>query len=555
MQRKVNFNLESFEAFKNEDYPEDKFSIAKTCFLSTAKNAHKLDISDEVLRRDAKSILGNFLVAKLEYGDATTHLPDEIIFGYFPKDQEVEFREDGNITKAYAYAVISKQYGYDLVDIFSEDNLRNVSVEMKTETDDDNENKVLGFDIYGLTCLGTTVKGSCPDAKMSIVRFSETEAENFFKKSEGSLCELKQFMQERNQKMAEKKTYKVDKSKEAVSDTPWGEVNKTELRNKVMDASNRDSLVRDVYMIVEEGWQDAPSEKLKYPVMQLKGDTFVYNRYGLSSALGYAEKENETEVVRKVKSLYKKLDIDEGDKKMAEIEGRKAWGKVIDKVQDHEGKGAYVDSIEDDHIIYTKEGVRYRVNAKITVDPDDKTVAADIEWGSKKKDADQKMAEDKKDKDSKMSDDEHDDHDDDDDKDDDDDDDDKHDEHMSDVDAKMAKLQKDIEERDNIIMEKESELKKLREFKRGYEDKQKADHVETVMADVKDCLADDDYKKLRDEGMACPFEEIDGWANKVKAIGFERTKKGKKTKDDLWRMSAPAENFNTQKTGSVWDKL
>lgn len=553
MQRKVNFNLESFEAFKNEDYPEDKFSIAKTCFLSTAKNAHKLDISDEVLRRDAKSILGNFLVAKLEYGDATTHLPDEIIFGYFPKDQEVEFREDENITKAYAYAVISKQYGYDLVDIFSEDNLRNVSVEMKTETDDDNENKVLSFDIYGLTCLGTTVKGSCPDAKMSIVRFSETEAENFFKKSEGSLCELKQFMQERNQKMAEKKTYKVDKSKEAVSDTPWGEVNKTELRNKVMDASNRDSLVRDVYMIVEDGWQDAPSEKLKYPVMQLKGDTFVYNRYGLSSALGYAEKENETEVVRKVKSLYKKLDIDEGDKKMAEIEGRKAWGKVIDKVQDHEGKGAYVDSIEDDHIIYTKEGVRYRVNAKITVDPDDKTVAADIEWGSKKKDADQKMAEDKKDKDSKMSDDEHDDHDDDDDKDDDDDD--EHDEHMSDVDAKMAKLQKDIEERDNIIMEKDAELKKLREFKRGYEDKQKADHVETVMADVKDCLADDDFKKLRDEGMACPFEEIDGWANKVKAIGFESTKKGKKTKDDLWRMSAPTENFNTQKTGSIWDKL
>lgn len=551
MQRKVNFNLESFEAFKNEDYPEDKFSIAKTCFLSTAKNAHKLDISDEVLRRDAKSILGNFLVAKLEYGDATTHLPDEIIFGYFPKDQEVEFREDGNITKAYAYAVISKQYGYDLVDIFSEDNLRNVSVEMKTETDDNNENKVLSFDIYGLTCLGTTVKGSCPDAKMSIVRFSETEAENFFKKSEGSLCELKQFMQERNQKMAEKKTYKVDKSKEAVSDTPWGEVNKTELRNKVMDASNRDSLVRDVYMIVEEGWQDAPSEKLKYPVMQLKGDTFVYNRYGLSSALGYAEKENETEVVRKVKSLYKKLDIDEGDKKMAEIEGRKAWGKVIDKVQDHEGKGAYVDSIEDDHIIYTKEGVRYRVNAKITVDPDDKTVAADIEWGSKKKDADQKMAEDKEDKDSKMSEDEHDDDHDDDDKDDDD----EHDEHMSDVDAKMAKLQKDIEERDNIIMEKDAELKKLREFKRGYEDKQKADHVETVMADVKDCLADDDFKKLRDEGMACPFEEIDGWANKVKAIGFESTKKGKKTKDDLWRMSAPTENFNTQKTGSIWDKL
>lgn len=43
-------------------------------------------------------------------------------------------------------------------------------------------------------------------------------------------------------------------------------------------------------MLVEDGWEDAPSEHLKYPVMELKGDTFVYNRDGLSSALGYAKK-------------------------------------------------------------------------------------------------------------------------------------------------------------------------------------------------------------------------------------------------------------------------
>ena len=122
----------------------------------------------------------------------------------------------------------------------------------------------------------------------------------------------------------------VDKSKEAMSDSPWGSVNKTTLRKTTLDAKNYKSLVKDIYMIVEDGWEEAPSSKLKYPVMEIKDGKAVYNRYGLASALAYAQKENETEVISKVKSLYKKLDIDEnkegkgGEKKMAmeEIENK-----------------------------------------------------------------------------------------------------------------------------------------------------------------------------------------------------------------------------------------
>ena len=96
-------------------YSEEKFTVFKTCFLSTSKNSHHLDISEKVLRRDASTILGNFLVAKIDAGDATTHLPSEIIYGYFPKEQEIKFEEiendDEKIVKAWAYCVISKQYG------------------------------------------------------------------------------------------------------------------------------------------------------------------------------------------------------------------------------------------------------------------------------------------------------------------------------------------------------------------------------------------------------------------------------------------------------------
>ena len=108
-------------------------------------------------------------------------------------------------------------------------------------------------------------------------------------------------------------TIKVDKSKDALSDKDWGKVNKTALRNKVLEAKNYKDLVHDVYLVVEEGWEDAPSEKLKYPVMEIIGDKAVYNRYGLASALGYAKANGEDEVVKKVEKLYKDLEIEDGN--------------------------------------------------------------------------------------------------------------------------------------------------------------------------------------------------------------------------------------------------
>ena len=127
----------------------------------------------------------------------------------------------------------------------------------------------------------------------------------------------------------------VDKTKEAMSDNSWGFVNKTELRKKVLEAKNYKSLVKDVYALVEEGWEEAPSSKLKYPIMEIKDGKVVYNRYGLASALAYAKKEGETSVINKVKSLYKKLDIEDkdegGEKEMAKKENKEEIKNELDK--------------------------------------------------------------------------------------------------------------------------------------------------------------------------------------------------------------------------------
>ena len=577
MRREVHFQIEDFVPAWASKYSEKKFTVFNTCFLSTKKNSHGLDIDEEVLRKDAKSILGNFLVAKLQYGDASTHLKDEVIYGYFPMEQEIVFEEDGEdenkVVKAKAYCVISKMYGKEFNDIFSYNNLRNTSVEMTVETEDEDENKVIDFDIYGLTCLGTTVNGSCPDANMKMVRFSQEEADEFFSKVHtNSLTALKKFVEERKESMTDK-TYKIDKSKDAMSEAPWGDVDKTELRNKIMEAKNKSTLVKAVYMLIEDGWEDAPSEKLKYPVMQFKGDTLIYNRYGLSSALAYAEKEGESSVVSKVEAIYKKLGLGkEEDAKMTEIAFAavnigELWNNVWNVVHKHSDwrysvEGIYEQDNKKFAILKDGEGNLYRLDFTLT--EEEGLIASDtivevkqefIETDDVKKFAEPENVGKYK----KFEDDDSDDEDDDDD---DKSDDDKDVEMSADeMKAEMAKMKSEIEDRDNIIMEKdkkmsemEAELSELREYKAACEKKELATSVESIMAEVKDCMSEDKYKEFRDEGLTCKMSELDAWSNKVKAFCFENGKVNKSTKkSDIFSFAAPAEN--NQKPMNVWDRL
>lgn len=531
------FSINEVKRINSSEYENSEFAIGKMGFLSTRPNSHQLNISETVLKESAPSVLGKWIVADMTgVVDAGTHTEQEYIVGMVPRDQEVDFvyDEDGYL-KSYVDVIISKVYAKNYCAMFESDNLRNVSVEMNVHTSEEDEHEVLDFNIVGVTTLGKHINPSCPGSDIVFTRFSETEANAFFEDCKKKCSNLENFMDQRKNRMSEEKKYKIDKSKEALSDKPWGEVDKTKLRNDIMGASNKNTLVKDVYMLVEDGWEDAPSEHLKYPVMELKGDTFVYNRDGLSSALGYAKKENVSSVVSKVEKIQRKLGLfkegKEADTEMStkyfdEIEGRKAWADVIEEVQEHEGRDAYVDNIEKDHIIYTKDDVRYRVEADIKVDKDDKTVDADIHWDTVKKDKDQKMSEKKE-----MS--------------------------IDEAMAEIDRLSKDVEDNKNIIMDKdkqmkdmEKELSELRAFKEAADKQTLAASVESVMSEVKDCLSDDKYKEFRDEGLQCSVDGVDAWANKVKAFCFETGVKKKAQKGTMWSFANPVQVES--KINSIW---
>ena len=548
MRKEVKFENDS-ELKDFQEYDENKLAIAKICVLSTAPNSHQLNISEEVLRRDIGTIRGNFLVADMMYGDATTHTPNEVPVGYFLPNEDIEFEEvekDGmKVVKAWAYAVLSKRYANAAYNMFVQDNHRATSIEMTVETPENDEHEVLSFNAFGSTILGKTVAPSCKEAEISLVRFAE-EANTFFDKKRDSINSLKQFVEERKKKMAEQEKYvshPIDTSKEAIYEGEWdGQKAKQDL----VKEKNFKTLAPKVCMKLETGWEDREVTKLGYPVMMLHDGKWVYAVKGLSSALGYAKKENETAVINKVEKIYEKLGLGkEEEAKMAEnttnfeIEGRKVWGEIIKKVQEHEGDGAYVDSVEKDHIIYTKDDIRYRVEADVKVGKDDDTVEADIKWDTVKKDADQKMSDD-----CDCNEEE------------------KNDCNEEDFMKKCAELEKDIEERDNIIMEKdkkmgemEKELSELREFKKTCMEKEKMSAIESIMSEVKEFMSEEKYKELREEGIACDFAQIDAWSNKVKAFCFESGKKSTKKDMGVFSFAAPVYENEQKKSRSIWERL
>ena len=589
MEKAIKFAVSDIKKIENSDYNSDEFAIAHMGFLSTRPNSHELKISEEVLRKSAPSVLGKWLVADMSsVVDAGTHTEKEHIVGQIPANQEVEFVEDEDgYTRAYADVVVSKIYAKDFCNIFENDNNRAVSVEMTCEMDEEDEDLVLSFNIVGVTALGKAIRPSCPQSDITFTRFSEDEANTFFNKVH-HMSTLENFVQKRKQQMAETKKYKIDKSKESVSNKPWGEVDKSAMRDKIMEASNKDSLVKSVYALVEEGWQEAPSEHLKYPIMELKGDTFVYNKNGLGSALGYAKKENETAVVNKINKIYKNLGLEatdsgkEEDAKMAkEIEFAAVdigdmWGKLYSTIRSHDGwrygiEGIYEEDNKKFAVLRDEDGTLYRLDFSLT--EEGMTVAEElIEVQKEFIETDKvvrfaepenvedyrKFAEDVDDDDNDKDD--HDDHDDCDPEDKaegDEDCDEGETKKMSadEMEAEMAKLKKDVEDRDNIIMEKDIELEQLRAFKKCVEDKEKAVTVEAVLEQVKGCLSAEQMKTFREEGIACEMSALDGWSNKVKAVSFEASvgkKNNKRNADDVWRFGAPA---NAPKAETVWDRI
>lgn len=554
MQKEYNFAVEEIKRIEFSDYDEQEFSIARLGYISTKPNSHGIGISEDCLRVSAPSALGKWVVADMVAGDCGSHDKEEHIVGMIPQDQEVEFVEDDDgYLRAYCDAIISKRYAADFCEIFEKDNNRAVSIEARFDTEDDNNAK--SFTIVGVTVLGKTVRPSCPDSDIEFVRFSESEAEDYYRaRHADAASSLKQFVETRKQSMAEKKyvSHPINTSKDAVYTGDW-DGNKA--KQDLIKEKNYKSLAPKVCLKLEEGWEDREVTKLGYPVMGLYDGEWRYSTKAIASAQAYAEQNDETEVLNKIKDIRKKLDLDDTDGKeekmsmeieFAAVNIGDLWGRLwheIDETRhwEYSIEGIYEEDNKKFAILRDRAQKLYRLDFSLTEEGltvADEVVEVEqefIETDNMKKFAepenvaDYRIAEQDDDDDDKMSEDE--------------------------MMAKIAQLEKDIEERDNIIMERDTELSDLREYKKAAMAKENACAVEAIMAEIKPFVNDEQFVAFREEGLACDETNFDAWSNKVKAVCFSEVKKSVK-KDDMgvFTFAAPID-VKKNKSTSVWDRL
>ena len=268
--------------------------------------------------------------------------------------------------------------------------------------------------------------------------------------------------------------------------------------------------------------------------------------------------------VNKIEKIYKKLDLDDNEggkeEKMAEIEFSAVnigdlWGRVYAAIHEHDAwdyciQGIYEEDNQKFAIIADRDQKLYRLDFSLTeegmtisdeltevkqefTDTDNIKKFAEpenVEQYTKFAEPEQEPEKEPEGKpETKMSEDE--------------------------MMAKIAELEKSIEERDHIIMDKETELEELRAYKAAVVAKEMACRVDSVMEEVRTYINDEQFAEFKAEGLSCGENDIDAWSNKVKATCFSEVKKNIK-KDDKGVFSfAMPKVIKHSDPNSIWEKL
>lgn len=284
----------------------------------------------------------------------------ERILGWVRESDPVELVEEDGLHWIKFRCILCVRYCYSQVKRLLKDRRKKVSVEITVHKSEERKDGVI--DLLDWTLNGTTILGSkngkevlegVPGAHLSILENLDDNAmmeqrkmlsfayEQAFGADENKLDNDSEIKTEESElgfdpdgkeeeklenkviidgvedfakdDLGTKGALEVDKSKEAMSEKPWREVDKAALRKRVIAASNFKSIADDIFLDLREGWEDGIESALKYPVMCLEGEKAVYNRGGLASAKAYAEKNGENAVLEKLKKIYKHLELDEGE--------------------------------------------------------------------------------------------------------------------------------------------------------------------------------------------------------------------------------------------------
>jgi uncharacterized coiled-coil protein SlyX len=337
-------------SFEKIDEPNEKFIRMKVWIANVGENHNASYFSKETLEQMAHTLPYTPVVGyigKNEFNEKDFRAHEEELvkiggeldfkylgfaYGFVPSDPEWKFESkvcpDGILREYLTCTIFVWKKWSEVIEIFERDGWSKKHSMELTDCEGyiDENDKLFHFTsatFDGLCILGKDIEPGIPYStieKISFKRFNNQlktmieEYNKYFSTTSSSKGGETEKMNEHFLKKDEYGTgdkIEIDNSKDAASDTPWGEVNKTKLRNDILKASNYKSLVKEAYLIVEDGWEDAPSEKLKYPHHVIKDGKLVLSIPGCEAALQRLHQEGITSgsAINHLKKHYKTLGL------------------------------------------------------------------------------------------------------------------------------------------------------------------------------------------------------------------------------------------------------
>lgn len=322
MFQNMKFSLDSIEKVDEEQLSlyeqkkQDRFVKVRIKAFSDGENAHTEPVDFEVLKKSADSVYDIPLICELNYlrnnKDFGTHgllTGSQFSFGFVKesKDNPIVFEKDEDTGKTFItiYAIIWKKYFSNIVEILeSKDNKTEVSVEMDilsfSQPKKNKKIKVDQFVLNAITFLGNITTAGCPGAEASLCFSNESQEE--FTKAKAEY--IKNF--------EEGSRIEIDNSKEAAVDTKWQNP-KQKLLNPILNASNKDSLLKEAYLVVNnEGEEEITLSDVKYPHHIIKDNKLILNIRGVQAAFSRASQQNivKGKVKEHLLRHYKELGLD-----------------------------------------------------------------------------------------------------------------------------------------------------------------------------------------------------------------------------------------------------
>lgn len=449
MQKLINFEINDI---KIERLLDDSTALCEFRIIDDGPNKHSIGLTIDVIKDAAERTLrGKPILATYSdwKNDLEGHKPPDQSepIGYFIENQEFSYKpvEDGK-TALFAKGLLWKKYASKQVNAIldSENHSKSVSMEIEITSfvdESDSNPMVKSYDFRSVVVLGRGYPPASERAFITMLTFSE--------------------MKEKYEMMFVMDSMKINNSeKAAIKSSSWRNLGRI-FYSKLMEQSNVKSLIKEAYLVVESGWEEHPSESLKFPHHSIKDGELVLNVAGCQAALQRAKQVNLSgEALEHLKRHYKELNLDVSN--FSTNLKEKEESKLEEKVMMEEPK-------EEEKFEDEKPEPETKPEGEIEEKEEDKKEEEDFA-------------------------------------------------------LKYSETAKRLEEYTAKFAEQEEELNALRKYKADKEESEKNYAIEQTMAEVNEYLPKDEAEKFRAEAAEVKFSEVEAFKNKIKARSLDFAK-------------------------------